>query len=81
VLKIAREIFTTGTLSGQIIVSYKALKVKANSPTAVLLISAASYTNWMGYVLLTEMTLLFSFKECQWVIRRNSNEPNRNMAQ
>ena len=43
-LKIAREIFTTGTLSGQIIVSYKALKVKENKTKAMLLISAASYT-------------------------------------
>jgi len=41
-LKIAREIFTAGTQSGQNIVPYRALTVKANKTTAMLLISAAS---------------------------------------
>ena len=44
VLKIAREIFTPGTQSGENVFPYKALTVKANKTKAMLLLSAASYT-------------------------------------
>jgi len=57
-LKISREIFRPGTLSGQNIALYKAPSVKTNKPTAMLLISAASYTHWIGYKLVMEMTVL-----------------------
>jgi hypothetical protein len=60
VLKSAREIFRTGTQTGQNIVSYKALTVKTNETTAKLLISAASYTHRMDTDLVTEMTVLLT---------------------
>jgi len=45
VFKITRQIFTPGTLSGENVVWYKALAVKVNETTAILLISTASYTH------------------------------------
>jgi hypothetical protein len=57
-LKIPREIFTTGTHSGQNIVPDKALTVKTNQTTAMLLISAPSYTHRIDTELVNEMTVL-----------------------
>ena len=59
-LKILREIFTTGTQTGQNIVAYKALAVKTNKTTAMLLISAATYTHRRDIELVMEMTELLS---------------------
>ena len=59
-LKIAGEILTPAILSGQNIVSYNTLTVKANTTTTMMLISAASYTLWVGYVLDTEMVVLLT---------------------
>jgi len=42
-LKNAREIFTTGTQSGKYIFPYKALTVKTNETTAMLLINICSF--------------------------------------
>jgi hypothetical protein len=38
----------------------KALTVTANESTAMLFISAISYTEWMGYELVTEITVLLT---------------------
>jgi hypothetical protein len=59
-VKIAREIFIPGTLFGQNIALYKVTSTKSNKTTAMLLISAASYTHWMGCELVTEMTVLLT---------------------
>jgi hypothetical protein len=59
--KIARGLFTTGTQSGQNIVPYRALTVKTNETTAMLLISAASYTHRMDTELVKEMTVLLFY--------------------
>jgi uncharacterized protein YigA (DUF484 family) len=55
-----REIFTLGIHSGENIVSYKTLTVNTNETTAMLLISAASYTHRMDTELVTEMTVLLT---------------------
>jgi hypothetical protein len=54
----------------------KAPSVKTNKTTAMLSISAASYTNWMGYELVTEIKVLLtdslSIADCNALPRPNN---------